>query len=443
MKEQMDAAILEKRKHVRLTSLCNNNCSFCLAGHVKEKFMFGLDDLRQDLIDGIREGNSRLILSGGEASINRNIIEIISFAKKLGYKKIQLITNGRMLSNKQFVLQLRSAGLDEATFSIHSHLPHVHDELTCVPGSFKHAVSGLINAIRCGLIVNVDIVLNSMNVKTLRETILFFNKLGVGEFDLLQITPFGNALDNMQTLFYDIDANIEHLRRAFDLGKERRIVIWTNRFPAEYLEGYESLIQDSHKILDEVNGRKKMFNELIKTGKMLQCRDHRCSVCYMNQFCTKLIDAVSLGQISIPQKKIFIDKRNVDSVEKEEKAAFSDSIISMTPPIGMPSDYSIVAINPSRIQDFFKNLGTQIVKTDLPPCLSGSSTDYFQRQWHRDSSLFQSGKLNLDRFSEEFVKNYKIKAQKCRQCKHNCLCEGIYQNYIKIYGFAVLNAVRD
>jgi len=33
-------------------------------------------------------------------------------------------------------------------------------------------------------------------------------------------------------------------------------VVWTNRFPVEFLEGLEDLIQDPHKMLDEVNGRR-------------------------------------------------------------------------------------------------------------------------------------------------------------------------------------------
>ncbi len=443
IQEQIEAAVMEKRKHIRLTSLCNNNCSFCLAGHITEKFMLGLDDLKQTLIDGIKEGNSRLILSGGEASINKNIFDIIHFAKKLGYKKVQLITNGRMLSDELFVKQLVLAGLDETTFSIHSHIPKVHDELTRVTGSFKHAIKGLFNAKKNGLIVNVDIVLNSKNVKTLRDTILFFNKLGIEEFDLLQITPFGNAFDNMQTLFYDISKNMPYITSAFDLAKERNIVIWTNRFPAKYLEGYEFLIQDSHKILDEVNGRRKMFLDFIDKGIMLSCRDHRCNMCYMQQFCDKLIESVNSEQDSVFEKIVYIDKLNISSIEKRGGNILSKMLISLSPPVSIPSDYKKIALDPTRIIAFFELYNKEISKTDIPPCLSRSNAVYSKNNWNFDGALFKAGKLDLDSFSKEFIKNYKIKAEKCKECAHNDFCEGVYQNYIKIYGFSALTVVRS
>jgi MoaA/NifB/PqqE/SkfB family radical SAM enzyme len=45
---------------------------------------------------------NRVIISGGEASINPKFIEYIRYAKDIGYDKVQTVTNGNMFSRKEF-----------------------------------------------------------------------------------------------------------------------------------------------------------------------------------------------------------------------------------------------------------------------------------------------------------------------------------------------------
>ena len=64
------------------------------------------------------------------------------------------------------------------------------------------------------------------------------------------------------------------------------MVIWTNRFPVEFLEGLEDLIQDPHKMLDEVNGRRFQVRRYLDEGVPLECREkERCQYCFIEPFC--------------------------------------------------------------------------------------------------------------------------------------------------------------
>jgi hypothetical protein len=66
-------------------------------------------------------------------------------------------------------------------------------------------------------------------------------------------------------------------------------VIWTNRFPVSYLEGLEDLIQDPHKMLDEVNGRRFQVARYVNAGDALDCRQpERCVHCFIEPFCTTM-----------------------------------------------------------------------------------------------------------------------------------------------------------
>lgn len=279
----------EKRLWVRLTRTCNNNCIFCLDKEMQDGTCISLAVIRKKLCNGIKDGLRRVVLSGGEPTLHPQFIKIIELAKKAGYRHIQVITNGRMFSYRDFLRQCVDAGINEATFSLHGFNENGHDKLTGVNGSFRQSLAGLINALNInGLIVSVDIVINKMNVKKLEKIVRFFMKLGVSEFDLLQITPAGSAWKNRRVLFYDVERSLSYLRGVFLLSQDRKLHLWTNRFPAKYLEGFENLIQDPNKLYDEIKGREDAFKGLLRYNKQISCFGQRCAYCFLKDFCTDL-----------------------------------------------------------------------------------------------------------------------------------------------------------
>lgn len=72
--------------------------------------------------------------------------------------------------------------------------------------------------------------------------------------------------------------------------KYPNIYIWTNRFPAQYLEEFEELIQHPIKLYDEIRGRKIMFEEFINKNILMKCYGKQCSYCFIENFCKDLIN---------------------------------------------------------------------------------------------------------------------------------------------------------
>ena len=113
--------------------------------------------------------------------------------------------------------------------------------------------------------------------------------LGVTEFDLLHVIPQAAAFDHRDELFYDVRDHLPVLQNVLRLNRHPRFVVWTNRFPVSYLEGLEDLIQDPHKMLDEVNGRRFQVRRYLDEGKALDCRHaERCPHCFIEPFCTTM-----------------------------------------------------------------------------------------------------------------------------------------------------------
>lgn len=282
--------VANKVKHwVRITRVCNNSCIFCLDKDGQNGSCLLVKEIKRDLIRGRKRGATQVILSGGESTIHPDFLAIIRLAKNLGFQDIQVITNGRMFMYKGFLDAAVKAGVSEITFSVHGHNERLHDSQTQVKGSFSQTLSGLKNALsKDGLIVNMDIVINKSNVRQLHKIIKFFVRVGIAEFDLLQVIPFGRAWENRKKLFYDVNRELKYLKKAFILSKDDNLNLWTNRFPPQYLEGFEELIQSPVKLHDEVGGRKEILEDFLLKGSFPQCRGPRCAYCFLSGFCQDL-----------------------------------------------------------------------------------------------------------------------------------------------------------
>ena len=286
--------VANKPKHwVRVVTACNSKCLFCLDADTPRNVFLPEEEVKAELRRGRDElGAEKVILSGGEASLHPLFPEFIRYAKdELGYDRVQTVTNGVRYADRAFYKACMAAGLGEITFSLHGHTEALHDWLTQTPGAFKKLMKAMVRARRDpqGPIVNVDVVINKQNVAVIDKIVELAASVGVTEFDLLHVIPQANAYDNRELMFYDVRDHLETLQKVFRLNRHPRFVIWTNRFPVSYLEGLEDLIQDPHKMLDEVNGRRFMVRNYLDTGRALDCRDaERCPHCFIEPFCTTM-----------------------------------------------------------------------------------------------------------------------------------------------------------
>src|SRR5262245_15022489 len=94
--------VANRKKHwVRLVTACNSRCVFCLDTDTPRNVYIPEEDIHKELRRGIEElGADKVIVSGGEASIHPKFIDIIRYAKEIGYDRVQTVTNGVMLAKR-------------------------------------------------------------------------------------------------------------------------------------------------------------------------------------------------------------------------------------------------------------------------------------------------------------------------------------------------------
>jgi len=311
--------IANRPKHwVRIATACNSQCIFCLDSDTPRNVFLPAEEVKAEIDRGRDElGAEKIILSGGEATLHPKFPEFIRYALDRGYERVQTVTNGYRFADQDYYQNCMSAGLGEITFSLHGHTPELHDRLTQTAGLFKRLIKGMVRALRDpnGPIVNVDVVINKQNVGVLDKIMELCISLGVTEFDLLHIIPQAAAFEHRDELFYDVQEHLPMLRKVFQLTRHPRFVVWTNRFPVPWLEGFEDLIQDPHKMLDEVNGRRFQLRSYLDNGKPLACRQtERCVHCFIEPFCTT-VDRVISAQNEQRWQVYWIGADDADSGE--------------------------------------------------------------------------------------------------------------------------------
>lgn len=232
---------------VNITYQCNNHCVFCAVGN-RVKQDLSLDYIKEVLARYREQGVGLCDLDGGEPTLHPDLIEIVSHARKLGYRTINITSNGRRLAYKDFARRLLASGITSLLISIHGPDAATHDEITGVPGSFQETMQGIQKCLALapeGLDFGVNTTLSIHNFRRLEELVNLLFSIGVRKFNVQFLTPFGRAA---QSLVPEPGEAAAVVREVIDKWKERAAFQVIN-LPYCYLPGLEEYVaQDLGKL---------------------------------------------------------------------------------------------------------------------------------------------------------------------------------------------------
>ena len=226
---------------------CNNRCRFCMEANKRELPVRTTSALKKEMEGARQRGASYLELIGGEMTIRPDIIELISFAKSLGFETIMMSSNGRMYSYKDFAREIFKAGLNSLVFSIHGHNAKLHDYLTQVPGSFSQLRKGVENVKeiikglglkKVNLGTNTTIV--KQNYKYLPRIGEYIRKSGLYNAEFIFVDPtYGGAYNDFDEIVPKILDIAPYAHKCLDIGKKYKIPHWHIRYvPLCYFKDY-------------------------------------------------------------------------------------------------------------------------------------------------------------------------------------------------------------
>lgn len=186
---QLNIDMCPTRIELELTEKCNLKCRFCYNTQkpiVSQKAYQIIDKLA-------REGVLEIVLTGGEPMTHPNFLKILSKCSNL-FAKVMVQTNGTFVT-EDMADHLMNAKVFGVNISLHGNAT-IHQQLTCVEGSYDLALSGIKYLITRGVNLASNFVLTSENIESLPQTIEHLYDLGIKEITLTRFTPAGIGANN-------------------------------------------------------------------------------------------------------------------------------------------------------------------------------------------------------------------------------------------------------
>jgi len=214
---------------ITLTDKCNARCIMCPPEvHTGNTFMD--NELYERIIkEAYDVGIRKLIITGGEALLDREIHRKISYAKDLGYEHIHMFTNGSLM-NETRSEEIISSGLDSLTWSIDSSLKEEYEKIR-VGLKFDKVISNMKGFSVLRNQMNSKKPLTRINMVALEENKLHrkkFREFFSNFVDIVEIIDSHNFAGSQSGLSTDSGKEYSQLTRYPCHLLFIKLVVWPN-----------------------------------------------------------------------------------------------------------------------------------------------------------------------------------------------------------------------
>lgn len=223
-------------RRVFIGSVCNNNCLYC---PYPQKENRSLSHIKADLKE--KGDYDSVEIFGGEPTLRNDLIEIIKFAREVGYKRIKLQTNGRILSNWNALRMLIGEGCYLFEVKVWGFNPQLFDSLTRAQGSFYETFQGIQNLVSLtssGASSVSPFV--SVLIPLVKENYLYVESIARSLFpfriDRLTFSLWDTSLPLKEALYY--------VQNAIEACIFSKVWSLTKGIPPCFMEGFEHHVSE-------------------------------------------------------------------------------------------------------------------------------------------------------------------------------------------------------
>jgi MoaA/NifB/PqqE/SkfB family radical SAM enzyme len=186
-----------KRCEMIITEYCNFKCPYCrgLDSKIYEGRrvkQLSLSEIKYNIDQWCLDGPLENIrFSGGEPTLHKDIVEIVSYAKSKDIKRIAISTNGS--ADDYLYRQLVGGGCNDFSISLDACCASAGDSLSRLENSWRTVVDNIQRLSRLTY-VTVGIVLTPENIPELKNIIEYANSLGVSDIRIIPSAQWDQKL---------------------------------------------------------------------------------------------------------------------------------------------------------------------------------------------------------------------------------------------------------
>ena len=184
----------DKYEKFVVTNSCNNECFFCKNDSVP----IDTNSNYEVVLSKVQRLSAKsILLTGGDAYLSKNFIELVSLL--FGLKKdIAIESNGRFLSNSSQVDFLKEK-INHIRVSLHGNKKSLNTYLTNIEESFFETVNGIKLAQENGIVVYLQTLVNRSNFRNLSGIVKFVEKYKIKKWFL----QYPQEMGRLQSIQYE------------------------------------------------------------------------------------------------------------------------------------------------------------------------------------------------------------------------------------------------
>jgi len=179
-----------------ITANCNLKCLHCYGGnrHYKEYGFELSTEACHKVIDQMNEANVlRIIISGGEAFLRKDLIELLDHIKSYDIG-VEILTNGTVIDEEHLKKMEEILRLDHdiVQVSLDGPSPEIHDKQRGIK-CFNKVLRGIKLLVESKIITILKMTVTNINYKYIVETYELAQELGVDAFATEEVRHVGKA----------------------------------------------------------------------------------------------------------------------------------------------------------------------------------------------------------------------------------------------------------
>ncbi len=218
---------------------CNIACTFCMVEDVLNVFEgTSLDAFKRHIEErGVPKGLRRVIFSGGEVTLSKQLVDYVRFARSLpGVEHVRLQTNATRLQGA-LLDTLLSAGVDEYFVSLHAADAVTYDAIAQRDGAFEQIVAGIRAVVGSGAVFDSNTAIVEANYRQLPRIVDLASSLGVRSMEFWNYWPRADE-DGAREMSAPVSASRPYLVESLAACVARGIPPVVKWFPRCLLDDY-------------------------------------------------------------------------------------------------------------------------------------------------------------------------------------------------------------
>ena len=253
---------------------CSINCLFCYYKHLgdlRRQGWISKKEIFKEINNGIKRGNNRTELTGGEPTLHPDIEEIISYLKEKNILSC-IISNALISSDK--LSSLINCGVDEFLFSVHG-LETTHDFLTQCSGARKQQGKTFcfLKEINLKNGFRFNFVINKYNQEEIYATSVYMSQFNPTMVNFINMNPHHGWERDKETknIIADLRVVEKQLNLAIEYLENLNIGVNVRYYPMCRIdEKYRRCIcNDLHVLFDD-----KEWDYCIESKTFLNYKKH-------------------------------------------------------------------------------------------------------------------------------------------------------------------------